>query len=59
MQFQKGSLTEPYDIAIALIYVEKETLSDELKYRILKNHFKHGGDFTFPKNLSSQMQPVV
>ena len=59
MQFQKGSLTEPYNIAIALKHVEKETLSDELKYRILKNNFKPDGDFTFPKNLSSRMQPVV
>ena len=33
MQFQKVSLTEPYDIAIALKYVEKETLSDDLKYK--------------------------
>ena len=59
MQFQKGSLTEPYNIAIALKHVEKETLSDCLKYRILKNNFKPDGDFTFPKNLSSRMQPVV
>ena len=49
MQFQKVSLTEPYDIAIALRYVEKESLSDELKYRILKTHFKPDGNFTFPK----------
>ena len=38
MQFQNVSLTEPYDIAIGLKGVEKETLSDELKYRIKKNH---------------------
>ena len=49
MQFQKVSLTEPYDIAIALKYVEKETLSDDLKYRILKTHVKPDVDFTFPK----------
>ena len=49
MQFQKVSLTAPYVIAIALKYVEKETLSDDLKYRILKTHFKPDGDFTFPK----------
>ena len=49
MQFQKVSLTEPYDIAIALKYVEKETLSDDLKYRIVKSLFKPDGDFTFPK----------
>ena len=57
MQFRKASLTEPYDIAIALKYVEKESLSDELKYRILKTYFKPDGNFTFPK--SSRMQPVV
>ena len=28
MEFQKVPLTEPYDIAIALKHVEKETLSD-------------------------------
>ena len=33
MEFEKVSLTEPYDIAIILKYVEKK--SDELKYRIL------------------------
>ena len=49
MQFQKVSLTDPYDIAIALKYVKKETLSDELKYRILKTPFKLDGDFTFSK----------
>ena len=49
MQFQKVSLTEPYGIAIAQKYVEKETVSDDLKYRILKTHFKPDGDFTFPK----------
>ena len=49
IQFQKVSLTEPYDIAIALRYVEKESLSDELKYRILKTHFKPDRNFTFPK----------
>ena len=49
MQFQKVSLTEPYDIAIALKYVEKEYLSDELKYRILKTHFKLDEKLTFPK----------
>ena len=49
MQFQKVSLTEPCDIAIALKYVKKETLPDELKHRILKAHFKPDGDFTFPK----------
>ena len=49
MQFQKVSLTEPYGIAIAQKYVEKETVSDNLKYRILKTHFKPDGDFTFPK----------
>ena len=49
MQFQKVSLTEPYDIAIALRYVEKESLSDDLKYRILKTHFQPDGNFTFPK----------
>ena len=38
MQFQNVSLTEPYDIAIGLKGVEKETRSDELKYRIKKNH---------------------
>ena len=50
MQFQKVSLTAPYVIAIALKYVEKETLSDDLKYRILKTHFKPDVDFTFPKS---------
>ena len=49
MQFQKVSLTEPYDNAIALKYVENETLSDDLKYRILKTHFKPDGDFALPK----------
>ena len=49
MQFQKVSLTEPYDIIIALGYVEQESLSDELKYRILKTHFKTDGNFTFLK----------
>ena len=49
MQFQKMSLTEPHDIAIALKYVEKESLSDKLMYRILKTHFKPDGNFTFPK----------
>ena len=49
MQFQKVSLTKPCDIAIALKQVGKETHSDELKYRILKTHFKPDGDFTFPK----------
>ena len=49
MQFQNVLLSEPCDIAIALKYVEKETFSDELKYRILKTHFKPDGDFTFPK----------
>ena len=43
------SLAEPYDIAISLKNVEKETLSDELTYRILKTHFKAYGDITFPK----------
>ena len=57
MQFRKPSLTEPYDIAIALKYVKKESLSDELKYRILKTYFKPDGNFTFPK--SSRIQPVV
>ena len=28
MQFQKVSLSEPYDIAIALKHVDKETFSD-------------------------------
>ena len=41
------SLAEPYDIAIALKNVEKETLSDELTYRILKTYFKPYGDITF------------
>ena len=50
MQFQKVSLTEPYDIAIALKYVEKQTLSEELKYGISKTHFKPDGDFTVPKS---------
>ena len=49
MQFQKLSLAEPYDIATALKYVEKETLSDQLKYRMLKGHFKPEGDFNFTK----------
>ena len=49
MQFQKVSLTEPYDIGIALEYVKKESLFDELKYRILKTHFKPDENFTFPK----------
>ena len=49
MQLQKVSLTELYVIAIALKYVEKETLSDELKYRILKAYFNPDGDVTFPK----------
>ena len=49
MQFQKVSLTEPYDIAIALKYVEKKTLSNELKYRILKTHFKPDTAFSFPQ----------
>ena len=56
MQFQKVSLTEPYDIAIAIKYVENDTFSDELKYRILKTHFKPDAVF---KNLSSRMQSVV
>ena len=51
MHFQEMSLTEPYDIAIALKYVENETLSDKLNYRILKTHFKPNGDFTFPKSI--------
>ena len=55
MQFQEVSLTDPYDIAIALKHFEKETLSDELKYGLLKKHFKSDGDFTFPKNLSSRV----
>ena len=49
MQFQKVSLTEPYDIGIALAYVEKESLSVELKYRILKSHFKPDGNLLFQK----------
>ena len=49
MQWQMVSLTEPNDIAIALKYVEKETLSVEPKYRILKTNFKPDGDFTFMK----------
>ena len=43
------SLTELYYITIALKFVEKESLSDELKYRILKTHFKPHGNLTFPK----------
>ena len=58
MKFQKVSLTEPDDFLIYVKYVEKESLSDELKLRILKAHFKPDGDFIF-QNLSSQMQPVV
>ena len=49
MQFQKFLLTEPYDSAIALRYVETRTFSDELKYRILETHFKPDEDFTFSK----------
>ena len=45
MHCQMVSLTEPYDIAIALKYVEKETVSDEPKYRILKTNFKPDEDF--------------
>ena len=48
MQFQKVSLTEPYDITIALKYVGKESLPVELKYRLFKTHFKPDGNFTFP-----------
>ena len=48
MHFQKVSPAEPYEIAIAVKYVEKETLSDEPKHRILKTYFKLDGDFTFP-----------
>ena len=60
MQFQKVLLTEPYDSAIALRYVETRTFSDELKYRILETHFKPDEEFkNFFKNLSSPMQPVV
>ena len=40
MHFEKVSVTEPYGIATALKYVEKETLFDELKYLISKTHFK-------------------
>ena len=49
MHFQKVSVTEPYGIATALKYVEKENLSDELKYLISKTHFQPDGDFTFPR----------
>ena len=49
MQFQKVSLTEPYDITLALKYVEKEILSEELKYRISKTYFKPDRDITFSK----------
>ena len=49
MKFQKALLTEPYDSAIALRYVETKTFSDELKYRILETHFKPDEDFTFSK----------
>ena len=49
MQFQKVSITELYDIAIALKYVEKKTFSGELKCRTLKAHFNLDGDFTFSK----------
>ena len=49
MQLQKASLTELYDLAVALKYVEKENLSGELKHRILKTYFKLDENFTFPK----------
>ena len=49
MKFQKVSLTEPDDFLIYVKYVEKESLSDELKLRILKTHFKPDGDFIFQK----------
>ena len=49
MKFQKVSLTEPDDFLIYVKYVEKESLSDELKLRILKAHFKPDGDFIFQK----------
>ena len=58
MHLQRVLLTEPYNIAVVLKYVEKETLSDELKYRILKIYFKPNG-FYFSKNVCSRMQPVV
>ena len=44
MQFQKVSLSEPYNIAIALEYVETVK-----KVKNIKNSFKTDGDFIFPK----------
>ena len=50
MQFQKVSLTEPYDITLVLKYVEKETLSEEQN---IKNSFQTRWRYYFFKNLSS------
>ena len=40
MQFQNVSLTEPYDIAVALRYVEKESLSSSNINEVIKEQFQ-------------------
>ena len=50
-KFAKLSITEPYDMALVLKELEDTTLTDEVKYKVLKSHFKADQDFTFPEFL--------